>query len=103
LRSAWPLHRHPGAKACKQLGCALTSDTAFDTVTVNEHRRPTHKPCWPARWPGANLRLSLASYVACRWTKPPPAIDMALLWSVFARDGQALPSFDAHSKTASSP
>jgi glycine dehydrogenase len=47
---------------------------------------------------GVNLRKAWGEYVSISLDETTTRDDIALLWSVFAADGQALPSFDAFEK-----
>ncbi len=87
------------AQGLQQLGHTLTSDTAFDTLTVKAAdavqaqaivaKAVAHK---------ANLRLSWGQYVSMSLDETTTREDIALLWSVFAQDDQALPSFNRFEK-----
>jgi glycine dehydrogenase len=87
------------ARGLQQLGHALTSSSAFDTLTVKaadaaQARAITAR----AVAKGANLKLSWGQYVSLSLDETTTRDDIALLWSVFAMDGQALPAFDAFEK-----
>ncbi|WP_374638938.1 aminomethyl-transferring glycine dehydrogenase [Hydrogenophaga sp.] len=85
------------AAGLQQLGWTLTSDSAFDTLTVKAGDQATAIIA-KALSKGANLRLSWGEYVSMSLDETTTREDIALLWSVFAKDGQALPSFDAFEK-----
>ena len=83
-------------KGLQSLGYTPTASTAFDTVTVRcrsaiEAMELTER----AVAKGVNLRLSWAQYVSVSLDETTTRDDIALLWSLFAQDGQALPSVDA--------
>jgi len=85
------------ARGLQQLGWTLTSDSAFDTLTV---QAGDQAPAIVARARAqcANLRPSAGGLVSVSLDETTTRDDIALLWSVFAQDGQALPSFDAFEK-----
>ncbi|MFM2263566.1 MAG: hypothetical protein RI959_2242, partial [Pseudomonadota bacterium] len=85
------------AKGLQQLGCSLTSPTAFDTLTVKAGER-AQAIVTKAVSQGANLKLCWGEYVSMSLDETTTRQDIALLWSVFAQDGQALPTFDAFEK-----
>ena len=83
------------AAGLRQLGCSLTSATAFDTLTVKAADAAQAKAFMAkAVAQGANLKLSWGQYVSLSLDETTTRDDIAMLWSVFAKDGQALPSFD---------
>ena len=87
------------ARGLQQLGHTLTSDSAFDTLTVKATDAAQAKTIVAkALSKGANLRLSWEHYVSMSLDETTTREDIALLWSAFAADGQALPSFDAFEK-----
>ncbi|MCD6665510.1 MAG: aminomethyl-transferring glycine dehydrogenase, partial [Hydrogenophaga sp.] len=85
------------AAGLQQLGWTLTSDSAFDTLTVKAGNQAASIIA-KALSKGANLRLTWGEYVSMSLDETTTREDIALLWSVFAKDGQALPSFDAFEK-----
>ncbi|MFC7433239.1 aminomethyl-transferring glycine dehydrogenase [Hydrogenophaga bisanensis] len=85
------------AAGLQQLGWTMTSDSAFDTLTVKAGDQATAIIA-KALSKGANLRLSWGEYVSMSLDETTTREDIALLWSVFAKDGQALPSFNAFEK-----
>ncbi len=87
------------AAGLQQLGHTLTSTSAFDTLTVKAADAAQAKAIvGRALSKGANLRLSWGQYVSLSLDETTTREDIALLWSSFATDGQALPSFDAFEK-----
>ena len=87
------------AQGLAQLGHTLTSTSAFDTLTVKAADAAQAKAIVAkAVTKGANLKLSWGQYVSMSLDETTTRDDIALLWSVFAKDGQALPSFDAFEK-----
>ncbi|MFW5329162.1 aminomethyl-transferring glycine dehydrogenase [Hydrogenophaga sp. ZJX-1] len=87
------------AAGLQQLGCALTSSSAFDTLTVKAaDAAQAQAIVAKAVAQGANLRLSWGQYVSMSLDETTTREDIALLWSVFATDGQALPTFDTFEK-----
>jgi glycine dehydrogenase len=85
------------AAGLQQLGHTLTSASAFDTLTFKAGDQAANLMS-KARAAGANLRLSWREYVSLSLDETTTREDIALLWSVFAKDGQALPTFDALEK-----
>ena len=89
------LHRHPGARACRPLGYTLAHGTAFDTLTVKTGDA-TKSIAARALSAGANLRICSRRLRSCiSLDETTTRDDIALLWSVFAKDGQALPTVEA--------
>ncbi len=87
------------AAGLQQLGHTLTSESAFDTLTVKATDAAQAKAIVAkALAQGANLRLSWGQYVSMSLDETTTREDIALLWSAFAAHGQALPSFDAFEK-----
>ena len=87
------------AAGLQQLGHTLTSESAFDTLTVKATDAAQAKAIVAkALSKGANLRLSWGQFVSMSLDETTTRDDIALLWSAFAADGQALPSFDAFEK-----
>jgi glycine dehydrogenase len=84
------------ASGLLDLGCELTSTTAFDTVTV---RMPTEVDAQAvvdrALSCGANLRLSHGRYVGITLDETTTRDDVDALWVFFALTGQALPEVGA--------
>ena len=87
------------AQGLQQLGHTLTSTSAFDTLTVKAADAAQAKAVMAkAVTKGANLKLSWGQYVSLSLDETTTREDIALLWSVFAQEGQALPTFDAFEK-----
>ncbi len=87
------------ARGLQQLGHTLTSDSAFDTLTVKATDAAQAKAIVAkALSKGANLRLSWGEYVSMSLDETTTREDIALLWSVFAQDGQVMPTLDAFEK-----
>ncbi|MFP8835413.1 aminomethyl-transferring glycine dehydrogenase [Hydrogenophaga sp. XSHU_21] len=85
------------AQGLQQLGCVLTSDTAFDTVTVKagDQAKAIVQRALDA---GMNLRLSWGEYVGITLDETTTRDDIVALWGAFAPAGRALPSFDVFEK-----
>jgi glycine dehydrogenase len=87
------------AQGLQQLGHTLTSTSAFDTLTVKAADAAQAQAFMAkAVAQGANLKLSWGQYVSLSLDETTTREDITLLWSVFAAEGQALPSFDAFEK-----
>jgi glycine dehydrogenase len=85
------------ARGLEQLGHTLTSDTAFDTVTVKAGAQ-AQALVQRALAAGMNLRLSWGEYVGIALDETTTREDIEALWQVFAAPGQALPAFAAFEK-----
>ena len=85
------------AQGLAQLGWKPTSTSAFDTLTFKTGDRAASLMT-RARAAGANLRLSWGDCISLSLDETTTRDDIALLWSVFARDGQTPPMFDAFEK-----
>jgi len=84
------------ASGLQDLGCELTSNTAFDTVTVHMHTEAAAEAVVDrARSCGANLRLSHERYVGITLDETTTRADIEALWVFFALTGQALPEVSA--------
>jgi glycine dehydrogenase len=87
------------AAGLQQLGHTLTSASAFDTLTVKAtNATQAQAIVAKALAQGANLRLSWDHYVSVSLDETTTREDIALLWSVFAQNGQTLPTLDAFEK-----
>ncbi|MBE0588563.1 MAG: aminomethyl-transferring glycine dehydrogenase, partial [Hydrogenophaga sp.] len=87
------------AQGLQQLGHTLTSTSAFDTLTVKAaDAAQAQAIVAKAVAKGANLKLSWGQYVSLSLDETTTRDDITLLWSVFAKDGQALPTLDAFEK-----
>ncbi len=82
------------AAGLRALGHVPTSDTAFDTLTVKTGAA-TKSIAARAVAAGANLRIYFEEYIAISLDETTTRADIALLWSLFAADGQALPTVEA--------
>ena len=87
------------AQGLQQLGHSLTSATAFDTLTVKA-TDSAQAQAFVARAvaKSANLKLSWGQYVSMSLDETTTRDDIALLWSVFAKEGQSLPTFGVFEK-----
>ncbi|MDR7092774.1 aminomethyl-transferring glycine dehydrogenase [Hydrogenophaga laconesensis] len=87
------------AQGLEQLGCQLTAEANFDTVTIKAPDA-AQAQAWVqrARDAGMNLRLSWGQYVGIALDETTTRDDIARLWKVFAKDGTALPGFEAFEK-----
>jgi len=87
------------AQGLQQLGHTLTSTSAFDTLTVKAADAAQAEAIVAnAVAKGANLKLSWGQYVSLSLDETTIRKDIAMLWSVFAKNGQALPTFDCFEK-----
>lgn len=82
------------AKGLQALGHSLTSDTAFDTVTIKTGDA-TNSIAAHAVSAGVNLRIHAKEFITISLDETTTRDDLALLWGMFAKHGQALPSVAA--------
>ncbi|WP_066703110.1 aminomethyl-transferring glycine dehydrogenase [Curvibacter delicatus] len=82
------------ARGLQALGYTLTHATAFDTVTV-QTGDATNLIAGRAVTAGANLRFVSETSLGISLDETTTRDDIALLWSVFARDGQVVPTVEA--------
>jgi len=83
------------AKGLAQLGfTAMHHDTAFDTLCYKTDDA-TKSIASRAVSAGANVRIAWDSYVCVSLDETTTREDLALIWSFFAKDGQALPTVEA--------
>ncbi|NVO07647.1 MAG: aminomethyl-transferring glycine dehydrogenase, partial [Rhodoferax sp.] len=84
------------AKGLQGLGHTLTASTAFDTLTVRCADATAAQGLQAkAVAAGANLRLSWDQYISMSLDETTTREDITLLWSLFAKPGQALPTVEA--------
>ncbi|HSX94319.1 MAG TPA: aminomethyl-transferring glycine dehydrogenase [Hydrogenophaga sp.] len=89
------------AKGLAQLGYTDThhgEQGVFDTVCLHTDKARTDAIAERAVAHGANLRKAWDKYLIVTLDETTTREDIALLWRIFAKDGQALPSFDAFEK-----
>ncbi len=84
-------------KGLEQLGAPVRAQATFDTVSLKTDNA-TKTIAARAVQMGANLRIYFENYLCISLDETTTREDIALLWKVFAKDGQALPSFDAFEK-----
>jgi len=89
------------AKGLEQLGHTLSSDAVFDTITVKTGDA-TNSIAARAVSAGSNLRIYFKDYLCVSLDETTTRDDLALVWSLFAKPGQTLPSVDALEDTAES-
>jgi glycine dehydrogenase len=89
------------AKGLAQLGLNQNRqthhDTAFDTLSYKTDEQTTALMARAVAH-GANLRRAWDGYLCITLDETTTRADVELLWKIFAKDGQALPSFDAFEK-----
>jgi glycine dehydrogenase len=78
------------AHGLKTLGYTMRGDSAFDTLSFKTDSA-TESIAARAREMGANLRIYYQDYLCIALDETTTRADIELLWSVFARPGQALP------------
>ncbi|OYQ39989.1 glycine dehydrogenase (aminomethyl-transferring) [Rhodoferax sp. TH121] len=82
------------AKGLEQLGAPLRAQATFDTVTLKTDGA-TNSIAARAVSAGANLRIYFKDYLCISLDETTTRADLALIWSLFAKDGQALPTVEA--------
>jgi glycine dehydrogenase len=85
------------AKGLEQLGAPVRPQATFDTLTLKTDGA-TAAIAARAVQLGANLRVYFEHYLCISLDETTTRADIALLWKIFAKDGQALPTFDAFEK-----
>ncbi|GKS95864.1 aminomethyl-transferring glycine dehydrogenase [Acidovorax sp. SUPP2825] len=85
------------AKGLEQLDAPLRPQAAFDTLSLHTEGA-TQAIAARAVSLGANLRVYFENYLCISLDETTTRADIELLWKVFARDGQALPTFAAFEK-----
>ena len=78
------------ARGLAEMGCPLLPQHAFDTLTLKTDDA-TNSVAARARKMGINLRISYENYLYTALDETTTREDIELLWSVFAKPGQALP------------
>ncbi|RZJ11243.1 MAG: glycine dehydrogenase (aminomethyl-transferring), partial [Haliea sp.] len=79
------------------LGHPCKQDSAFDTLAFHT-ADATESIAARARGMGANLRIYFKEYLCVALDETTTREDVELLWKIFAKDGQALPTFAAFEK-----
>ena len=86
------------AAGLRQLGYQPQHESAFDTLALRTGAEAAERLAARARERGANLRVHAGQWVCIALDETTTREDLALLWSVFAQDGQALPQVAAFEK-----
>jgi glycine dehydrogenase len=81
-------------KGLEQLGAPVHAQATFDTVTLKTDSA-TNSIAASAVSAGANLRIYFENYLCISLDETTTRDDLALVWSLFAKEGQALPSVEA--------
>ncbi|MBS0316637.1 MAG: aminomethyl-transferring glycine dehydrogenase [Proteobacteria bacterium] len=82
------------ARGLQQLGAPLREHAAFDTLSLHTGDA-TDSIAARAVSMGANLRKDWEEYLTVSLDETTTRADVELLWKIFAKDGQPLPSFAA--------
>ncbi|MCO5102931.1 MAG: aminomethyl-transferring glycine dehydrogenase [Burkholderiaceae bacterium] len=82
------------AKGLEQLGAPVRAQATFDTVSLKTDGA-TKSIAARAVSMGANLRIYFENWLCISLDETTTRADIELLWKIFAKDGQALPSFEA--------
>ena len=82
------------AQGLKQLGAPVREQASFDTLSLHTGAA-TKSIAARAVSMGANLRIYFEEYLCISLDETTTRADIELLWKVFAKDGQQLPTFDA--------
>ncbi|MCG8986542.1 aminomethyl-transferring glycine dehydrogenase [Delftia acidovorans] len=85
------------ARGLAELGAPLREVPSFDTLSLHTGAA-TQAIVERAVSLGANLRVYFKEYLCISLDETTTRADVELLWKIFARDGQALPSFTAFEK-----
>ncbi|MFZ2859184.1 aminomethyl-transferring glycine dehydrogenase [Acidovorax sp.] len=85
------------AKGLEQLGAPVRPQAAFDTLSLKTDGA-TQSIAARAVSMGANLRVYFENYLCISLDETTTRADIELLWNIFAKDGQTLPTFDAFEK-----
>lgn len=82
------------AQGLKQLGAPVREQATFDTLSLHTGAA-TKSIAARAVSMGANLRIYFEEYLCISLDETTTRADIELLWKVFAKEGQQLPTFDA--------
>ena len=82
------------AKGLAQLGAPVRPQACFDTLSLKTDGA-TKSIAAKAIGMGANLRIYFEDYLCISLDETTTRADVELLWKIFAKDGQALPTFNA--------
>ena len=85
------------ARGLAELGAPLREVPSFDTLSLHTGAA-TQAIVERAVSLGANLRVYFKEYLCISLDETTTRADVELLWKIFARDGQTLPSFGAFEK-----
>jgi glycine dehydrogenase len=85
------------AKGLREMGYTLTSESAFDTLTV-QTGDATDLIASRAHSARVNLRNTLPRHLGIALDETTMREDIQLLWSFFAKPGQALPDLGKHER-----
>ncbi|GKT26795.1 aminomethyl-transferring glycine dehydrogenase [Acidovorax sp. SUPP3334] len=85
------------AQGLAQLGAPLRQHGSFDTLSLHTEDA-TKTIASRAVSMGANLRIYFEDYLCITLDETTTRADVELLWKIFAKDGQALPTFAAFEK-----
>jgi glycine dehydrogenase len=80
-------------KGLQAMGFSPTHDSAFDTLTIHTGDA-TNSIAACAVSAGANLRIYFKDYICISLDETTTRDDIALLWSLFAKPGQAVPKVE---------
>ena len=89
------------AKGLEQLGAPVRAQATFDTVTLKTDGA-TNSIAARAVTARANLRIYFENYLCISLDETTTREDLALVWSLFAKPGQALPTVEALEASAES-
>ncbi len=85
------------AKGLEALGFTPSSDSAFDTLSIKTDTA-TQSIAARALSAGVNLRIYFENYLCISLDETTAREDIALIWSLFAKPGQALPKVEDFEK-----
>ncbi len=78
------------ARGLTDMGCPVRPQNAFDTISLKTDDA-THSIAASARKMGVNLRIDYENYLYIALDETTTRADIELLWSIFAKPGQAIP------------
>ncbi|MFN9727215.1 aminomethyl-transferring glycine dehydrogenase [Acidovorax sp.] len=84
-------------RGLEQLGAPVRPQASFDTVSLHS-ADATKSIAAKAVAMGVNLRIHSKDILCISLDETTTRTDVELLWKIFAKDGQALPTFDAFEK-----
>ena len=85
------------ARGLVEMGCPVRGESAFDTLSLQTDDA-TNSIASKVRKIGANLRIYHQNYLCIALDETTTRADIEMLWSIFAKPGQALPKVADYEK-----